>query len=428
MMKHIKSIQFDLYLLLLLILTFFSYIGLLGIFIIPIFLIIAIGLIWYRADVIFLIPLGLFVQMTTIEISEDFGFATFFSFSATGLLILDFIRNRKFTKFGKLFKPLAIFAILSIITAINMVDLYSLFQGFGRITSILVFYVYFVNTLNKDKVTITNISKILIYLSILVTLEILHFVFTSDLEIIELIDSRDWNLSWGNLNVIIFSNLVSLPLVGYLIIKSRIKIFYMLYSLIIVSGIFITFSRSSVICVVFYIAFLAPMVFILEKSRFNLILQSILFGLIILGLSFYVDLRFLYSTLLENFTIRGLSTYFSRLDLIKIGLEKLKEFPLFGSGGLYSSRYFLVENESSNYHNFIIQASTLGIFGVINLFYLFYLKVKVIQESKDIFKYFALLMIVVTMLVNGMFQPMYFHSTYMTYIFLVLAGIEVVKG
>ena len=115
----------------------------------------------------------------------------------------------------------------------------------------------------------------------------------------------------------------------------------------------------------------------------------------------------------------------SRMELIDVAIEKFKEMPIIGSGGLYASNIYLEPYGANNYHNTFAQISSLGIIGILGFGYLFFRKTKMIMISKSAFAWFALVMIFVTAFVNGFFQPMYFHTVYMAYVFIVLAIIEV---
>ena len=67
----------------------------------------------------------------------------------------------------------------------------------------------------------------------------------------------------------------------------------------------------------------------------------------------------------------------------------------------------------------------MGILGLLAFGYLFYKKTKLVLKSQSDFKWFVLVMIYVTAFVNGMLQPMYFYASYMIFIFLIIATIEV---
>jgi len=47
--------------------------------------------------------------------------------------------------------------------------------------------------------------------------------------------------------------------------------------------------------------------------------------------------------------------------------------------------------------------------------------------TKDSYKWFILILLFVTAFINGSLQPMYFYTTYMIYLFMILASIEVTE-
>ena len=146
------------------------------------------------------------------------------------------------------------------------------------------------------------------------------------------------------------------------------------------------------------------------------------------GFVYYTETHFeLISTYIEAMQSRDLTYIDDRVAILKVAWEQLKLHPLLGSGGLYSSRVHLLDSGigALNYHNTIAQISTLGSFGILSFVYLFFKKTKLIMLSKSSFKWFALLMVYVTTFINGSLQPMYFYTTYMVFLFLVLATIEV---
>ena len=166
--------------------------------------------------------------------------------------------------------------------------------------------------------------------------------------------------------------------------------------------------------------------FFISKQKLLLIVQGVVF-LAMIGITAYIlESRFqLLSEYIEALRSRDLTYVDDRIGILQVAWENFKQYPLFGSGGLYSSRFYLEERGPITYHNTIAQVSTLGVTGILAFFYLFAVKSKIILDSKGSFKWFALIMIFVTAFVNGALQPMYFYTTYMVFLFLVLACIEV---
>ena len=144
-------------------------------------------------------------------------------------------------------------------------------------------------------------------------------------------------------------------------------------------------------------------------------------GVIALFLEHYDYISDYFSTLFD----RDFTDYDNRYELIEVAWDKFKEYPIFGSGGVYISKYYLESLGPISYHNIFAQASTLGILGLGTVVYMFYVKTKMFLSKKSDFIWFALVLIFVTAFVNGIFQPMYFNSSYMNFIFIIIASIDV---
>ena len=426
MIKNIiENIKFDLYLVLLAVLTFLSYLGYLTDYIIPLFVIVGLFAIFTRKKVIYILPIIFFIQMAFNDLSDVKSLITLYSFFVGALVVIDFIYNRKFVRLGVMTIPLGIFSILAVITAINSPDLFTTFEGWIQITTVLVVYLYLVNTIDDDEVNFSHIAKIFMYISFLVTVEMLHFVVSHDLEPIDVIRRRLIDLGGVNLNLIIYTNILAIPLMGYIVLKAKVKLPYMLIALISATGILLTLSRSSIFTLAVYVVILVPVILYLEKDRLSLIIQGFIFFLLIaIGLHF-LEQQDIVSDYFNTLFARDFGDYDNRFDVWLIAWEKFKEFPIFGSGGLYTSRYFMQDTGIISYHNIFAQASTLGILGIGALIYTFYIKTKTIISRNSDFIWFALILIYITAFVNGMFQPMYFNSAYMNYIFIIIASIEV---
>ena len=128
-------------------------------------------------------------------------------------------------------------------------------------------------------------------------------------------------------------------------------------------------------------------------------------------------------------TDRDLTNYDDRLVLLQVAWEQFKMHPIIGSGGIFSSRYHIADAgyAAINYHNTIAQVSALGIFGLVGFIFLVIRKIKLMLLTKDSYKWFILILLFVTAFINGSLQPMYFYTTYMIYLFMILASIEVTE-
>jgi len=422
MLNTIKKIEYDLYLVLLGVLAFLSYTGLITSLLLPLYVVIALVLILKKKSVLYILPVALYLQLGFVELRGNVRVTTIYTVIFILLAGFDAIKNRRITKLGDLFIPLSILTGLSIITGINAPSLFSWFAGFTQMFSALLLYFYFVNTTENDKDNFIKISKMFLYLGVFVTLEMFHFIYKSDNEIIYIIQRRIIDLGWENINVVIYNNILGIPFVGYLIVKSKIKLPYMILALVSVLGIFLTLSRSSILTVGVLALLVAPLMLYYEKDKKSLFIQGAVFGLIIVSIGFIIEQNDLVTGYMDSLLGRDLLHFKDRWVLLVTAWEKLLEFPLFGSGGLYTSREFL--NGPLNYHNTIAQVSTLGFTGIIAFIYLFFKKTKLILSKNHEIKWYLLIMIYVTAFVNGSLQPMYFYVSHLVVIFMILAVYE----
>ena len=428
-MKDIlKHITYDAYLILLVGLTFYSFIGPLQDYLMP--LLIGIGFLFVLANksVFYVVPIPFFVQMSFSDLRDNVQITTIYTIVLTVLIVTDMIKNRHVTRRGQLTYALLFLVALSVLTHVNSPDLFTTFAGFMQVASVLGLYFYFINTLDKNDDNFRHVAKLMMYMSVLVSLEMMYVIYDSGEVATTIIRSRQIDLGWENLNIVIYANLISIPLIAYLIHESKIKIFYMVFAVVSMIGIFLTLSRSSVLTLGVFVVLLVPLMFILSNQKGWLILQGI--GLLVMvgGVLWYAQENFeLVSGYVEALQSRDLTYMDDRVAILEVAWDVFLRHPIFGGGGLYSSRFHLAEAgfEAVNYHNTVAQASALGGLGVLGFFYLFAKKTELVLQSKSTFKWYVILMLFVTAFVNGVLQPMYFYTTYMVFVFLVLATFEV---
>lgn len=425
MMKLIpKNLKFDLYLVLLLVLTFLSYLGHFTYIITPILIAFGLIAIFTRQKIIYILPVIFFLEMVFRDLNDISGIVSVYTFSVGALLVLDLVWNRRIVRLGALTPPLIIFSVLGLITFINSPDYFVSFEGWIQIAILIGIYIFLVNAFDDDETNFVNISKLFMYLSVLITFEMISFIISHDLEPILVIQRRLISLGAKNLNLVIYANIISIPLIGYLVLKAKFKIIYMFLGIVSAVGILLTLSRSSILTIGVFIVLIVPLIIYLEKDKKNLLIQGVMFILILSGLLLVLEQSNLVSDYFSTLFGRDLTNYDDRFELIVVAWDKFKEFPIIGSGGVYISKYYLESYGPISYHNIFAQTSTLGILGLGALAYMFYAKTKMIYSKKTEFVWFALIVIYVTAFVNGMLQPMYYNSSYMNFIFIIIASID----
>lgn len=422
-----QTFKFDLYLLFIFTLTFVSYVYELNLLALAVFLIVALITIYKTDNILYLISLFLFIQMSTTVIRDDTQITTIVGLSILPVIILDFIKYRKIKSIGALGLPLIIFIDASLVSLFNAESLFVGFVGVILMASIFVLYVYFINTLPAKEETFSMIAKIFLALSSLVTLQMVYIAINLDLPLIEIISRRMIDLGWENINIVVYPNLFAIPMVSYLLLKARFKLPYLMILTWIIIGISLTLSRSSLLSVAVYITLLVPYVMYQSQKRILFLFEIMIFTVISSLAVQYIETNYqLFSDYYAAINDREWLRFTDRLELAKIGFEVFKDFPIIGTGGLFSSRFVLEDYgfNAINYHNTFVQTLTLGTLGVIAFIYLQVKKLILVIKIDPVKRYIILVLLFVTIVVNGMFQPMYYYATYMFYLFLVLASVE----
>jgi hypothetical protein len=426
MKESMKHIYFDLYLISIGLLSFFSYLGYLGDSLFYILMAITLVLVIGKANVLYMIPSAMFLQIGYADLRDNVQVTTVYSIVFVVIIVIDIIKNRKFQRLGLLFYPLLVLSVASVLTYFNAPDTFTWFAGLSQIASIFLLYVYYVNTLEKSDDLLKNVSKIFMYLGLFISLEMFVVLQQSDYDYLFVISHRMIDLGWENINIVIYNNILSIPLIAYLIMQYRVKLPYMIIAVINVLGIVLTLSRSSILTVGVYVIVLVPFMLIKkQKSRFSLVIQGQVLLLLFAIVMYYLEQGAYISGYLDSLFSRELLYYNDRMKLLVVAWDTFKEYPLFGSGGLYSSRYYLSDFGALNYHNTFAQVSTLGVLGILGLLYLFVEKAKLLIKNRQSFAYYLGVIIFCTTFVNGSLQPMYFYTSFMASLFLIIAAYEI---
>lgn len=417
--------KYEIYLVGLSLCTYLSFIGWLDVVIMPLFISIAIAIILLRQDIFYLISLGIFIAMSFSGMRDNVQATTLYTILFTVLIVFDVFYNRTISKVGKLFDPLLVIALVSVITLFNAPSAFIWFAGIINILIVLLLYIYFVNTTNNpEEDYMLKASKMFLYGAVVVTFEMIYFLTTNGEDPLTLITRRQINVGWENINIIIYINIMAIPLLANILLKAKYKAYYMVLGLLAAVGIILTLSRSSVLTLGVFGLYVIIYVILKTDKKVNLLYHSlIVVGIIIIGVVL-LEQTSLVSGTLEAFFGREFLAYDSRAELIEEAFYQFKQHFIIGSGGLYSSRYYLEHFGAKNYHNTIAQASTLGILGLSAFVWLFVVKVKMLLEKKNSWTITMFVLLFVTAFINGWVQPMYFYASYMIYLFLLLAIYE----
>lgn len=425
--KLIITNSYDCYLIGLGLLTYLSYVYDLHMFLLPLFIIISGYFVYKKASFLYIIPTAFFLQMSAQNLGFSSPLAITYIIIYVLLIITDVIVNRKVTKIGVLFDPFLVLVIASVLTIVNAPTIELWLGGMYYILVAFLSYLYFTNATDNDKGNLVKVTKIFLYTSVLVTFQMFHIIGVSELDILTVISQRRIDLGWENINIVIYVNLLAIILATKLMIDSKFKAYYMILTLLSTIGVLLTLSRSSILTIAIYCLFIIPYVVIKSKNKVNLVINGLIVVIFMLVMWFVIESGGIGTGYVEALFSRDIFNYDNRYELLVIAWGEFKSHFIVGSGGLYTSRYYLSDIGALNYHNTIAQVSTLGTIGLLGFIWLFYEKIKMIIKKNSSWKWIVLILVIGTAFINGSFQPMYFHVNYMLYLLLLLATFENVE-
>ena len=143
-----------------------------------------------KIDKLYILPIVIFIQMGYHDSGQLVEINILFTVAFLVASILDTVIQKKPKKLGKLTIPLAILCGLSLLTWINSPSFYIMIAGFFNIFIVLAAYLYAVNTFEERNDNMIYISKIFVYSSMLVTAQMIYFIYQSDFEIMYIIQRR----------------------------------------------------------------------------------------------------------------------------------------------------------------------------------------------------------------------------------------------
>lgn len=238
--------------------------------------------------------------------------------------------------------------------------------------------------------------------------------------------SKICEVGWGCTNNLAMILLLCFPFTFYLTVNSRnIKsLFYMLLGFIEILGIVINYSRGAIIAMISILPITIIYCFIKSKSKLLYIIY-LLIVLIAIGFGLYYfkgHYPDLWQSSIDLITKIDLSTLNGREAIYEELLGKVKDQPWFGHGMLVS-----VDSETDEYlwgHNVWIQTIyTMGIVGVGTIF------IHMFEKYYKLFRNPSTSNICVALAffasgIYGLADVGYYFVNYMVLLFLILAFIE----
>lgn len=249
-----------------------------------------------------------------------------------------------------------------------------------RISAILIFFcVFFIS--NHTKVNFIEIAKSMSMLNLLICFEII-IKASSYIGAFEKFMSENFYLIWGMKNTICIPVMMTLPFVLWFVFQNtKFKFLYIIQAILNLFSIFLMFSRTA------FIFFIPELLLVLIggisykfKINFKISIKKILIGILIVCLTLFCFYIFYKDEIYKMFTTEiffRLNTFFSRVTIWKRALEIYRDNQWFGIGYIGSFNFYVDVGQGAYQavHQTIFQVLFLsGNFGLIIFMYHIYTK------------------------------------------------------
>lgn len=368
------------------------------------------------------LPLMPAIILTTFTVADGINIVKYINFAYAAVVIVaallfHMIYYRKKIRFGKMFLPQALVALALLLGGLGTISIeyylgtlaLNLLLGIGILLMYFLFYLYRGSKEGQD--TSKYFSKMLSWAGIIVSLQILTYIFRSN-QSITFLSSEFMDLGWGIDNNAATLLLITAPLTLYLATRkdSLRPSLYVLSSSIQYLAIILTFSRGGILFG--FISFIISTIFLFKNSARKK--EVLVTGCIILliGALVVVFKAPSIAELIRGFTFQGTGDN-GRFDLYKEAWDSFISHPIFGVGlGYQGSNYEIRSISFYFFHSTLFQIiACTGLFGLLAYSYLYFRRYQIVLKnlSKTSFALFSLIAMLgfeaYSMIDTGTFVP-----------------------
>ncbi len=364
---------------------------------------------WYTLVLLFLAPL------TTPNVQVDDVFMIGFYIIAAIVLLYDAFKQKRFVRLGKLAIPLILFLDVSIIGLFVARQWIDALEGALLMGIVLLAYVYFVNVIRYEKDMFERLTRLIIAVAILSTIQSI---------LVALIEFRQIQAVIEQSVMSVYPHLIAIPLVVYHIRHSQARSFWIMVFFMLAGGIILSFSYARIFTLMMMVMFFVPYWF-LRSTRKGKILA---FVSITLVSSMIVSLIVpFYGVIIDQLSDRLIEYIEVQLAAMRVGLSTFTSNILLGTGGLRTTQQVMEEAGQAlgTYQNIFLETASLGIIGLLAFLYLQVKKVTLLVRVERGLRYVLMVLFISTVFVGGLFEAVYYALPHLLLLFLVLATAEI---
>ena len=263
----------------------------------------------------------------------------------------------------------------------------ALLLGLG-VLAIYVLYNHFIKRDGSHDIP-TYFSKVMMYLGIIISLELIIAILTSGKPISQW-HTTYWDVGWGNRNNISTYLILTAGLTMYLSTKQRFGWIYLIVALLQYMCILLSFSRGGIIFG--GISGIIALVLSIVKSKNKksaLISTGIVFGVVLILYFIFMDKV---NAIIGSLLARGMGTS-GRTELYKEAWKCFKNFPILGAGlGYVGNNFDMSVMNMYWFHSTLFQViGSLGLVGLAAYVWYYFVRAKLLFKNiKNTFNLFIL--------------------------------------
>lgn len=385
------------------------------------FILVGIYLLHQKYDFSYYVPLLILAPFIISRHPQAIYYFFLYAIILAIILILDFVKQYKFHRFGSLGLGLFLFLDAAALSLFNAESVILGLQGLILILIVFLLYLYFVNTIQANQAFIIKIAFVFMMAAWVLFIQNIYLSLMSPLAFFD----ADVTLMWAKPYEYPFIYVMSVPLTALYMLKSRNVIFGVITWLMALLGLLLSAHMPSIFSVTVMFVVILIYFFKHEKAFYKPIMIGLaIFILTMVSLDFLMPNTPIRQHLLSHLAFHDALLRFEAT--LRHSRDIIFNHPILGHGGVYHIRTFIEEGAlpSLDFQNILLLTMSMGTIGLIVFIYLLYKKIVLIMHSETQLRFAILLLLLVTIFIQGIFIAVYYHPIFLISIFLWMAIIE----
>jgi O-antigen ligase len=385
----------------------------------PVFALIALGILIFDKNGMSVIPffLNMMFMVSQTEWSLELipQYLYLLPFIAIPGFIIHIIRFKQGFFKGKLAIPLTLLFLTMLLSSINVIEInlnYLFYISIGLVY--LLVYFFFVSSIKGDNLKF--LIKLFVVTGVMTSVQVLLYYIRVD-DIANALENKTIDLGWGISNFIATYLIIFISSMFYFMKKYKFHVFWVLLGFFEIIMLLFTLSRGGIS------AFLVTLVFLMIYLYYGYEHKLRMTFNILLGLVLVVGFVYIRIDYFTTIWLRLTDSFFDdsgRFDLWIEAWNNFVKYPILGAGV-----FARVEGDYFGfYHNTILHTmGTLGSLGLISIIWQGVLVLLIFLKKLNLEKA-ILLIALIGANIHGMVDNVYYMPQFMVLFFIIIAAVE----